>query len=234
MMARKVMTGASGELSITSPNHLNLIQHLTFDNLSGSTILDESPNGNDATNVDATFVTGNRGDSAKFVTDHVNLPIYNDGDTKGAYSFWLKINQNSTTHRMYHINNFTLNKGLNILLLSTNKIRLLNDPVSGGSSNLVSTGTITMASGWVHVVAQSDGADWTLYFNASLDSTKTGQTGRWLENIGTTLDRASFGGVDYAGGPLYQGNFELDDWRYFDRDLTTQEITDLHNGGAGA
>lgn len=70
ILAKKLLRGAGADAvfdgSITSPNHPNLLAFYTMDNISGTTLFDESPNSNNSIIALATTITGHIGDALDF------------------------------------------------------------------------------------------------------------------------------------------------------------------------
>ncbi len=83
---------------------------------------------------------------------------------------------------------------------------------------------------WYHAVAVVNSTGTTLYVNGTIVDTTTHSI-----NLGTTTDDNAFGVRDLGSGGgkdnFWQG--EIDECGYWNRTLTSSEVTDLYNGGVG-
>lgn len=228
-----------GGVPITSPSHPNLVVMYTMDNISGSTLVDESPNGNDGTISGATAVSGKIGNALQFTghPDEVILPsisrVYTNGATQCA---WVKFDgHNAVVDFILHDESLT---GVSNTHRATIRWRpdLGEWALSGGNDTgfygfnfpdtLPADGTYMFllwkvdSSGNYTLKRDDTALSGSLFFGTQVSPTTTTVPMKLAGTNFTNTDRNLIG--------------ELDQYRYFDRLTTDAEDSLLFNGGVGA
>lgn len=245
--------------SITSFSHPDLIAAYTMDNISGSTLVDESPNGNDGAITGATQVAGHIGNALDFdgASDYVNATAYpGTAINNFGCGIWVRADVVSQFGICFGHRMATDGSG------STNN--------SGAFIRVDdSRGTLKAAGGYVYVndesTTDSNGNTTTNYISiiwSDVDLSTADYHFVWLNVAGNSaelfVDGASAGTISstqtinyapagasngecLAAQKAPDGSFlasfldgKLDQFRFFGRTLTAAEISDLYNGGAGA
>ena len=111
---------------------------------------------------------------------------------------------------------------------NTIEIATVNDDkihYSNFNTEIITSATLTSTSTWYHVVVTQDGSgNAIVYVNGSSSATGT------VTHAGTT-DSYDIGRVHYNTAEYYNGN--MDEIGLWSRVLTSSEVTQLYNGGAG-
>lgn len=99
------------------------------------------------------------------------------------------------------------------------------NPFTAESTTVLSNNT------WYHIVGTWDGSSGNLklYINGSLEKTVTSATGTLNSPAGINRIFGKYG--TYNGGLFYGG--KIDEIGYWTRELSSTEVTQLYNGGAG-
>lgn len=110
---------------------------------------------------------------------------------------------------------------------------------NGGNYNRAYGNHIFTAGTLAHLVFQSNGSAWQIYVNGiSVGATGwllAGNTGDWLGDVDPSNvngHRLTFGSNFALNAALQWNDCKLNEACYFDRPLTSGEITSLYNGGA--
>jgi hypothetical protein len=221
--------------SVTSPDHPDLLAFYTMDNISGSTLIDESSNSKDATLVGSVpTAQGVIGDAILTSTGNYANTTDVMGTPELGISGWINISSLAAT------NSYIFG-------------RYDNGVFQGVYVRLTSGGQLTVriraASGVFRSYQSATGAfvvstDYHLVFNFAADATLTmfrGGTPFAMtlgEDVGGLTSLVWPAGVDsWLGGTpdnaetATPGYFTgaLDQFRYFDRILTAPEVTTLFN-----
>ncbi len=237
MMARKVMAGASG-VGVTSPNDPFLAAYYTGDSFSGSTILDETANGNDLPAVGTpTTAAGVIGNAVNFdatadyykASTTMDSSLYNA--TEGAISVWIKKNAASNFCMPFF---FSDDAGLNILYAyyDWGANRFFIQAFSSGSLVMDFRDDITLnTTSFHHMVAQNNAGTMELWVNGAQIggpwSLAPVPVSKWL---GDLTGRASM--KIWLGNATQSGLVDLARTRT--KHYSASEIAELYNGGAGA
>lgn len=240
-MARDLLMGGAGNgVAISDPNHPNMIAMFTMDNISGSTLFDETSNNVDGTIVGATAVSGKVGDSLSFDgNDTVKHSTWSVPSGSFAIAVWLKI---PVTHNseMTPLNEYHTADGRRSFLLDladtsgTVRYRVTGD---GNFSGLreVSTSTGQNDNAWhFYVLNLESSTELALFVDAAeIDTNTTSIPSGPFTGTGEDLKLGHYTAGGGAGSPaaLYTG--EIDQLRFYDRILTQGEIDTLYNSGAG-
>jgi len=213
---------ATGYENIIAFNHPNLVAGWTMDNISGSTLVDESPNGNDSIITGATQTSGLIGQALDFSSTSTyithTLPAFGTNDF--AISMWY----NPDTFTFYsHL--LTATTGQSDFAFKIGDSAFSGKPyfyTLASGSKVYSTGLT--AGSWQHIVLMREGTNIYISINGDTELVGTGFT----NNLTTTSFYTGIGqGIEHLDG-------QADQMRVFDRALTQNEIDALYNGGAGA
>jgi hypothetical protein len=234
-------------LSILSPSNPNLVSMYTMDNISGSTLVDESPNNNDGTITGATQVTGHIDSALAFASgqfvDIGNL-VSERVSSYLPFTLALITRLNNVTNKLHLFasSSFSSNqKGFNI----NHDTRLAIPAGDRGLRFFVSDGTgigghqtdIKWGSGF----PLSAGVTYILFFVS--DGTNVTL---YIDNVSAGA-KAMITTFPVTGTPsTYLGNFRqntsagfhtdgwIDQWRYIDKAIDADERALLFNSGVGA
>ena len=110
--------------------------------------------------------------------------------------------------------------------IHTDKVRIWRN--SGGVSDNLLANTTLSSGAWHHVVLTSDGSDWRLYLNGSLDVT-AGGSGTWFNGSFNGLNNCLIGALVRTGSPEYVFNGNIDEVAIWDKALSATEITAIYN-----
>jgi hypothetical protein len=210
-----------------------------MDNISGTTLFDESPNDNDGVITGATSVPGKIGNALSFdgINDVVQTGYLGATDTQGAVSFWAT-REDTGFNTIIGKGNSAVDADLLVIQVfpfsTSGQIRVVVD--SGGVTDIARTTGSSIpvsSSNFFHCVVQSNGSSWEFWVDGvqrtlALDAGTN--SGRWFGDVGNK--DASIGGLDRLN-PVYNKS-KVDQVRFYDRPLTADEISELYNGGAGA
>lgn len=228
---------------ILETDHPDLIQMFTMDNVSGSTLVDESPNNNDGTfvgtlgsaPVSEAGVIDNAyrwlAQNASSVQRGVDIGPASKALTQGAISMWLYAGPLQANFRDTTIYaNWTAATDAIKIMRSSSGARLSITIVSSSSTTVYSTSNDTMPlNTWNHVIVQSDGSSITSFVNGS-KLVMSGTYRGWMEQ-GTVAN------AWFNRGPQNAGNYEtvpdaaFDQYRIFARVLTDSEAAALFAEG---
>jgi hypothetical protein len=221
--------------SILSPLNANLVVMYTMDRVTGGvTLVDESANGNDATITSAVQIAGHIGNaldfspSASAVAATPASPVFSpSGGLSGdvAFSFWV---ETASVASFAYI--------LNTLVDSAGEKGFGIHHVAGGSLTFQLAGHQDIAFGYTlptgtytHIVfnyERNQGVE-LIADNVSKGTGVNFATPTSVTNHPLTLGKhPDFTTFAFAG--------QIDQFRLFDRLLTTDEIAELFNSGAGA
>jgi hypothetical protein len=239
---------------ILDPDNPNLVAMYTMDNISGATLFDESPNGNDGTITGATAVPGKIGNALDFngSTDFVNLgdildSVFTGVGKKFTISLWVDpdiVNvQQALINKNGDGNQSESQRQMIFSIASDATVRFgfFQDVVS--LLSLIGTTTTLSPGVYTHIIVEYDQTKSPalnkvdIYFNDSVQAKSLVVGGGALQMVDSTSRLCLGGQIGSATGtgvlsdPL---NGKLDQIRIFDRLLTAAEKTALFNGGAGA
>jgi hypothetical protein len=232
------LPSADGLDPILDPNNPDLVVMYTMDNVSGTALVDESPNNNNGTNSGTTtFIAGKIGNSIQYGGGKFTvLPIFDLTSTAGAFSFFYRfkpvdlgvVNRIAT---LVSNDIASVSDGITLNKLADNTLRL---NINSNGSNKSSFSSVLSADTWYFFVVQQTGSGTEIYLDSVFGQTGDATHLSWFADFNGTE------GEEYALGawpsiPLTEGtDFEVDQFRYFNRALTQPEIDVLFNGGAGA
>jgi len=202
--------------------------------------------GNDATNSGVVFGAGGiNGDAGTFVkTDPDKLTIpdqdylsFTDGagnDDPFSISFWFYLNTRTTS--MFFIDKMQqTNIGEWLMYVSANGYVGFYAYDSGNDRIAIITniGSV-VAGGWYHVVATYDGSNTFGGINIYLN----GSNANWVSDSGGTYNGMSNTANNITVGALGSATSDpldgiMDEIAIFDYELSTGDVTDLFNSGAG-
>ena len=195
----------------------NLILYYGLNETSGTTAVDSVGTSN-ATNYNATInQTGKLGTAYSFngTTSYLNN-TYSSSLTVFSVSVWIYY-QGTAAFVVAKDVNTSRGWGLGV---STGHLYLESNGTNLGY------GTTTLVSGnWYHLVMTSDGSNVKGYVNNNLDLTTTG-------TFNTNSDTISIGRRNYPGAEGYFTGL-IDEVGIWSRVLTTTDISQLYNSGAG-
>lgn len=203
--------------------------YLRFDESSGTTAFDSSPNGNDGTLVGGpVWVSGQFGNGLDLdgADDHVTLPA---GVAAGFRDFtvatWVKLDSLDNWARVFDFGSSTAN----YMFLSpsngaTRKLRFAISTSGGGGEQIIESPSALPVGTWTHVAVTLSGGTGTLYVNGSAVGT----------NHSMTLSPASLGATpnNYIGKSQYPDpylNGQVDEFQLHDRALADFEVAALAN-----
>lgn len=216
----------------------NLVSHWKLDEVSGSRA--DSHGSNTLTDVNTVgSATGLINNAAQFVLANSEvLEVASDlGITNGAISIslWVKlineiasgiwgfsIKGDSSTHVHYSIG-YEYNAGT--------RRAYVNRQRQNNSNNLVRANVTMGTSTWHHLVLTYDGATLQGYLNGtSMGTLATSGNGVSAGQETFKIGRDSSG---YPGGTLGYCDANIDEVDVWSRAITSTEVTELYNGGAG-
>jgi hypothetical protein len=216
--------------SITDPNHPDLLAFYTMDNISGSTLVDESPNNNDSTIVGATAVSGHLDNALNFTTnDYVDNGSGALIPTTGDFSvvLWFKPTNLTGTHTL--LSQWQDSVTSTRFRIATSTLRL---SIRHGSGT-ITTGEVLTLSTYQMITVQKTGSNIETFVNSISIDGPTAVSG-------TLTSAGSLFGANSTSGSVYNANVgtflegEMDQVRIFDRALTQPEIDTIYNSGVGA
>lgn len=229
-------TATSGNYSYTTTRVMSIVQsnlvyyvYYKFDETHGSTAADSSGNGYTATLISsARFRAGKYGNGVSLngTSSYVKIPsgILKD-TTDFTVSAWVKLNAVHTWDRIF---DFGGGRSINMFLTPLSgdgTIRYSITTVGWWDEQRIN-GTSSPSLGvWHHIAVTLSGTTGTLY----VDGVQVGQ------NNNMTLNPSSLGNLsqNYIGKSQYTEdpylNGMVDDFKIYDRALSSSEITDLFN-----
>lgn len=241
IIANKLLRGVgtvTGVNSILATDNPNLVAMFTMDNISGSTLFDESPNNVDGIISGATAVTGKIDNALSFdgIDDTVKHSTWNVPSGDFVISVWLKI---PATHNaeMTPVNQYHTLDGRRAF-----RVDLLNNAGNvryqiTGTGNEADFRTITTGNGqndnlFHHYIFSFEGGTELALFvdKTKVDSNTTSIPASIFTGTGEDL---KLGHLTAGGGanPALFYNGDIDQLRLFDRILTQGEINTLFDEG---
>lgn len=240
MLAKKLLMGGVGNgVAITDPNHPNLDGMWTMNNISGTTLLDESPNGRDFTLINSpTTVTGVIGDGLLF--DGVDQSAEQGApplNSEGALAFWTLPNL-SPQARILHITPEGVGDNIwGVIVQPSGKVFIGKNPETPSDFDGVESVTPVTAvtNGYGFVVVQGDESTIEIYINGALSTLNFSPfgSGGSVESFSNWF--ADNTGVDFMSIGVTKSNTtnfgktQVNQMRLFNRKLTQDEITTLTN-----
>ncbi|NQT03161.1 MAG: LamG domain-containing protein, partial [Planctomycetes bacterium] len=221
-------------LSIAGNVSANLVAHWKFDDGSGATAQDSSGNGYDGTLFgEPTWVAGNIGGALEFdgTNDYVELPIGSliSSLTSSTFAIWVDFsNEGGAWQRILDFGTGTTANMFLTPRIGTDGFMRFAITIGGGGDEDQTTAQATLPSGW-HYVALTINADenvHSLYLDGELVAQNTA-TRHAPSTLGET-NQNWLGRSQYAADGYFDGR--LDDFRIYDRILTSKQIEDLVNG----
>jgi sugar lactone lactonase YvrE len=164
--------------------------------------------------------------------DYVSVPAaVTNGLSQFSFSFWVKTTENGTDPGYVQrptllgiqtdgpSNDFAINTNNGYIGMWTG--------LSGANQDYLSTTTQINDNEWHQITVSNDGANVSLYVDGDFEASIA--TGNGLDNMSFSLGAQN--GTAFPAAPNkhpHSGRF--DDVRFFDRDLTAQEVGDLYSG----
>lgn len=164
------------------------------------------------------FVSIPHDDSHGFGSDDVTVSLWLKTTTTTKSTIWLKAYGDGGGDSLFtlEVNN-----------TAANKLRLFwRNSNAGGSGTCISTDDINDGT-WKHVVAVKSASNLLkLYVDGQLDTTASGLSGDFTATLFYLgkWDHQSYNGQDFFNG-------QLDDFRVYDRALTSADVTALYDAG---
>jgi hypothetical protein len=253
------LPSAGGLDPILDPNNPNLVLFTTMDNISGATLVDDSPSGNNGTITGATAVSGKIGNALTFpgALDRVNFgnilnSVFAGAGKKFSISLWCLNSAAAASETIiskYGDGSTGDNDRQWILRYdASDKISFVWFNNGQSQFRTATTDAIQTSASYKHIVITFDndvqtnnGLDAVDFYMDSVlvSATITGTDGAGVSNpmtaaaarlaLGAVIGTAT--GTDANITPL---SGDIDQVRIFDRILTQSEIDALFNSGAGA
>ena len=166
------------------------------------------------------------------VTGGTGLPIYststpysismwiNPDDVTTNYGVFMSMGNSGTSSPIFLLEISLTDGKLGALIRDDSSVQLF-DPAHKESNTTISNGN------WYHIVWTDNQGDANLYVNTSLDATDYSYTPSAL-----TLNRTTIGAMGRTTIESFF-NGQIDEVRFYDKALSTDEISDLYNSGAG-
>lgn len=223
---------ATGGSQIALPTHPKITALYTMDNISGSTLVDDSPNGNDATIVGTvpavSGLVGNALDFPGTSGNYVDLPeaIFPTGEY--FFFLWVDFDSLKTDGRVLEAGQGGSPGARNVKLILrqlTNEIQLL---VADGATTFITLEATDLAttSGYHSFHIEGDDSSVEFYYDNVLKLSSTSvDTSRATADFFLGTDRNLGGTVNFNG--------KADQFRSGNARLTELERTTLYNAGAG-
>ncbi|MBT7402239.1 hypothetical protein HN777_00425, partial [Candidatus Woesearchaeota archaeon] len=209
-----------------------LVGYWSFDQVSGSTVSDNSSWSNDGTAVGATPTQGKFGKAMSFdgSGDYITVTDHDSIDPTEAWTLeaWIHRNETGTQHSVLEKYDWSAGKG-NYALRVTSGNRIIAYVINGTSSaNCGSASTIINAGEWYHFVATFDSNTNTLacYVNGDLDVQNTGATINPPSSTGTL----NIGARGDDAGTKFNG--AIDEVKIYSRALSAGEILAEYDANA--
>jgi len=201
---------------------------------SSGTVMDKTPYSNDGARVGSTWTTDRKGQSNKalefdgasseyidlsssdFITDRAS-------DTKGSICFWM--NGGEDYDNPFSITNDTVDtEYMNFYVTPADKLQFIINDGSTLDVDILSTDDVADGS-WHHVVVTQDASTSKMYIDGSLQADT--DSGEWLSEL-TGLNNCRIADIEI--NTPYDRFFDgkIDDFRYYNRDLTQAEVTRLY------
>jgi hypothetical protein len=210
-----------------TPSGTGLLAWYQFDESSGTTAVDSSGSGNNATLVNGpTWVTGQSGNAVNLdgANDYVSMP---NGIVNGLNNFtiatWVRLDTTGSWRRIF---DFGTGTSVNMFLVpqsGSNTVRFAIT-TGGWSAEQQINGTSPLSTGvWTHVAVTKSGNVGTLYVNGVVVGTNNNLT-LSPSSLGNT-NQSWLGRSQYSGDAYLDG--QLDDFRIYNRALSAAEINGL-------
>lgn len=212
--------------SILSTTHPDLVAMYTMDNISGSTLVDESPNGNDGVITEAVSATGVIGDALSFdgIDDYVSLPTSSVPTGELSFSLWVKFKTLSGDKRFLAVRQD--NPVFNFPKFRLRTSGLILDAqvaLSGGSTVSEFGHTEVATSQYYHIAFLINNSSAELFINGVSVGSSSGAPELNGITIGAYIGASRNGDTN--------AHVDIDQLRIFNRALTQEEITTLYNEG---
>jgi hypothetical protein len=172
------------------------------------------------------------GSSSKIALSQATSPFNNLA--AGSFAFWIYLNSNTSapihfrqhdgtnTYACFSVGFYTSSGGL-YAAGTAGKIY-----VHAANAQPLASSTTNLSTGqWYFVVVTFNGSNCSIYVNGALDSSTSGNFSI-PNDISCTNDTFGY----WSNGPYYL-NAYIDEVGIWNRVLTSTEISDLYNGGAG-
>lgn len=236
-MARDLLMGSAGNgVGITSPSHPDLVAMYTMDNISGSTLVDESTNGNDGVITGATAVSGKIDNALSFdgVNDVVTSSTSDVLFPAAGFSVSTWLQQDFAGGASFVIFSAAVHSGTGFVETGPN-LAIKDDGTldcqlrtgnAGDRNQEISSTGLFSSNTWVHAVFSFDGTAYKGYLD-NVEVISHADASNYTP--GARLVRMF---ANAPAGPFGKGLW--DQYRVFNRALTVPEINELYNGGAGA
>ncbi|MFA5196819.1 MAG: ATP-binding protein [Patescibacteria group bacterium] len=195
-----------------------------------ATVADSSVNNNTATSARTTNVAaGKYGNARTFdgTNDIVTVPsqnYYNPGSNNFTLDLWANFSTNSVGYQFIYDRRSTSDQTGYILYLETNNT--LNFLASSASSwnILVQSSYVPPINQWLHITVVRNGSAWSLLVDGVSKSNATNSN-----SIGSVSTNPTIGG-GHVSGLTNKVRGAIDEVRYYNRALTTDQIESLRNG----
>lgn len=217
------------DISTHSTLPTNLVSYWELEESSGTRV--DSHGSNDLTDNNTVLsATGIQGDGADFESSNSEYLSTSSGSgfVSGAgarsVSLWVKYETSPGTAEMSIISNgvFTTSQEFTIKTFTNNKII-----VDTNGSALAVSSTLSWSTGtWYHIVVTYNGTTGTIYRDGSSVGTGTA-------TLSTTSPEDFIIGGRNPASPYNFVDAVIDEVGYWSKALTSTEVTDLYNSGAG-
>lgn len=215
----------------------NIVAYYKFDSDNSN----DSVGSNNGTDTNMTYGSsyGKLNDGARFTsnTDYIHLTsgVWSlfSGTNAWSISVWASFPGLASNAHIFGANvsdgSSFQNYGLNFTANSDGSVSAYHG--NGTNTETVinsSTGLVT-SSGWYHIVATFDGSTtYALYVNNASSNTASGRS-----YTSGTMGSAYLGVARYSGGIEGGGNRYFDEFAFWSRALSSGEVSQLYNSGAG-
>jgi hypothetical protein len=179
-----------------------------------------------------TYVTGKSGNAFQFngLNSYIQVPYNIFASTVNfSISFW--VNFSSLTGNQFLFSNIKVSggiyKGFGIVKNTANKINL---QIYGASSTDIYSITTLNASTWYNIVITRNNLGSNIYINGALDNSDSSS----VNPTYYTPQYSQIGAYDNTSSSLsYVTNGAIDELDIWGKQLTSTEVTELYNSGAG-
>ncbi|MBL7144343.1 MAG: LamG domain-containing protein [Phycisphaerae bacterium] len=221
-------------LSVAGNVSANLVGHWKFDDGSGATAQDSSGNGYDGTIFgEPMWVTGQIGGALEFdgSNDYVELPIGSliSSLTNSTFTIWVDFsNEGGAWQRILDFGTGTIVNMFITPRMGTDGTMRFAITIDTYNDEDQTTAQETLPSGWHHVALtiNPDENIHSLYLDGELAAQNT--SARHTPSTLGETNQNWLGRSQYAADGYFDGR--LDDFRVYDRVLTSKQIEDLFNG----
>lgn len=196
---------------------------------------------------DALCAEFNNGVSNEYA--YVDAPSFG-ADTQGSFAIWYRPRVVLTSEAFRGLISYGVNGASNAQLTiaqrwntsaainATYRSQPIPDVIhratNGGTVNRAYGNHIFNAAAWVHWVCQSNGTAWEHWINGSsvgATAWSGANTGDWLGDV-SGGQRLVFGSQWVNNAGAYHSDARVNECQYFNRPLTSGEVSWLYNGGA--